>query len=235
MKFRYLLGGAAGLLVLAVGTGLYMLDRRDKAGRAAVAEMCARDGGNTVDETVFASGFLTEVYNTDSCLLCIEAVGKGEFEYIDYEAQRTGDYIDDPGYHRVSLATKGDSRCESYLRAKEQRSYLPVPQDYGRAADQCYAIERLPSRPEGFVFSQQFRRAAAPNGYVLGVVETFIRAEPSGRTLAVNRDYLYTGATSELLAGPGGIVDSTCPTAGEWRMNHQKMLTTVLRDEAKKP
>jgi hypothetical protein len=231
---KKVLGVIAALLALAIVGGVYLLNSMDARGRSAVMAMCAKDGGPNVSETVFAPGFLTDNETTATCALCEAAVGKETFEYVDYQAKHTGMYIEETGYYRVSLSTKGDARCEAYLRAKEKFPYLLTPQDHGRRSDQCYAIERLPDRPKGYVLSQQFRRTPAPNGYALGVVETFVRYEPTGRTLAVNRDYLYTGATSTLLAGPGGITDATCPNAQGWRFDQLSMTAAVIRDEEKR-
>jgi hypothetical protein len=231
MTVKSVLIGIGTLVVLAVGAGIFILWRLDVRGRAAVDEMCALDGGPTVYETAFAPGFLTESYTSDQCAICAEGVGERQFEFVDHEAKNKGMFIDEPGYYRWSLSTLGDPRCEAYLRAKERFPYLRIPQDYGREADRCFAIEHLPTRPDGYVYSESFRRAPAPNGRVLGVVEQFVRHEPTGRVLAVNRDYLYTAGTSTFLAGPGGITDATCPAAYEWRFNSRAMLTAVLRDE----
>src|SRR5438046_300316 len=103
---KNMVGGLLALIMLAIAFGAYVLHRRDVQGRAAVEEMCAQDGGNTVNETAFAPGFLTEVNTAYSCGLCEEAVGKEEFEYIDYQAKSAGQYTDEPGYYRVSLSTQ---------------------------------------------------------------------------------------------------------------------------------
>lgn len=218
--------GIATLAVLAAEVGVFHLWRLDVRGRAAVTQMCAVDGGPTVTQTISVPGFLDDTIETDQCILCQTVVGKGVFTFVDYEVKRPTLYLDEAGYYRLSLSQLGDSRCERYSRA----SYPKTPADFGRDPSLCFAIERLAGRPAGYVYARGFRRAPAPNGYVLGVVETFIRHEPSGAVLAVNRDYLYTSVVSRYAAG-GGVTDATCPAAFSWRFDSEAMIKAVLSAE----
>ena len=205
-------------------------------GKSAVAEMCAKDGGLRISATVFTAGYLLDDDQEIDCGACVEQLAKTSFDYVDFHNRRS-DYtrlFEGAGYYRFSVSSIGDPRCTLY--SEEVRRHLVLNAwRYGLKASQCIAIERLPERPSGYVYSQGFRRTQANNGQALGVIEQFIREEPSGTTLATNRNYLFTSRMTRWLdmGGGGGKTDAMCADAEHWRIHRLDMIAKVLRDESK--
>ncbi len=78
--------------VLATGVLLcFLFSGCDYAkGRAAVEQICARDGGLTTTETANVKGFMYLYDAQQTCLACMEGVGKHGFEYIDADLAHKG-------------------------------------------------------------------------------------------------------------------------------------------------
>ncbi len=85
------------------------------------------------------------------------------------------------------------------------------------------------------IYYRQFRKVTADNGVQPGAWEQVIAEEPSGKVLAINRDYLFTsewtirGDTS----GGGGKVDAHCEDPEVLTTYQFKFLDRVLRDPTK--
>jgi hypothetical protein len=232
LRFWQLAIGVVGF----AGATIWLMDLR---ARSALAAMCAVDGGLRITETVYAHGYLDETFTENMCPTCIEAVGTGQFEYVDVQSKAGGDfYFKTPGYYRISLSNKGDPNCDAYLTAKQEHLdwALRVPSQYGLQPTVCFAVDKLADRPKGYIYSSGFRRGATRHGPTFGIAEQFIRYEPSGKILAVNRDYLYASwATLHLdMSGGGGRTDATCSSAYQWRFHSAAMRTRILRDDSKK-
>lgn len=204
-------------------------------GREAVKELCERDGGFTISETVNARGFL----NLDekvSCSSCMEAVGMHGFEYVDAQLDEHRKQImyKQPGYYRISRSIASDPRCDIYLNAVSNNYFTP-PERFGLQPDECFAIELLPARPEGVIYYRQFRKVTANNGTPLCVWEQVIADEPSGKSLATNRDYLFTSRWTRWgdMSGGGGRIDAHCENPENYTIYSLRFLERVLRDPSK--
>jgi hypothetical protein len=220
------------VLIIAVSTGVLAGCDVSK-GRAAVEELCKRDGGATISETVNVKGYLNMDPGRD-CLICMEQFGRREFEFVD--AYLKGPYpsllFGEPGYHRVSLSQKGDSRCDRYLNAV-QAKLLAGPERFGLGPNECFAVDHLAARPQGFVYSVNRRSLMADNGVALGLTERAITQEPLGNVLATHRDYVFVSKWSARfdMSGGGGVIDRTCwhIQGVEW-MHSDEFIRRVLHD-----
>ena len=92
------------------------------------------------------------------CRSCIEHLAKRQFEYVDVHV--SGDPATAhplairPGYYRLSLAPRGDARCELWKRNVNLQRWDEMLRRAGSAGNQCVAVEALPGRPAGAVLTQ---------------------------------------------------------------------------------
>lgn len=194
-------------------------------GREAVSEMCHKDGGLQVAYPTFVGGYL-DLYAGSTCLACTYFVGKGLLDYVDLYSNGSGDVLfphwvrsdqkmrrtePEAGYYRVTAAEADDSRCGIYSAAVANRQ-AREPQYYGLKPNQCFAVEKLPSRPVGHVLNRQFRRVTAPNGMELGMDEFVLFDEQNKRVAGTVRNYVFTARTTFWLdmGGRGGRIDDDC-------------------------
>lgn len=209
------------------------------AGHWLVRQLCAKDGGLRIHETMFARGFLDESLNAYSvlyCSACFEQLAKQQFEYIDIHVP--GDPATAhplairPGYYRLSLASRGDTRCERWKKNVNLRRWDEMLGNVGRRADQCVAVDALSGRPAGAVLSKRdyrYARAGRPRIYVRDISIDDIS---SGREVARLKDYYFVGMWSDLFNFGPARPTSSCdvPLAAYVRI----MAAEPLRDVSRK-
>jgi hypothetical protein len=221
---------AMGLLLCALVCGCEYAK-----GRAAVAQMCARDGGLSITETVNVRGYL-DLRGRSECSSCMEAVGKQRFDYVDAQLgeNRRYDLYPEPGYYRHSRARVGDPRCEAYVRGRPNK-LIESQKRWGLAPDECIAIELLGFPPQGFVYDQRFHTITTDSGVPLGVVERVIADGRTDKTLAVYRDYVFSSESSLKgdMGGRGGKVDAHCEDPDEPSVRGLRFVSRILKDPAK--
>lgn len=237
MRVRHVVLAVIGLAVAAIVAGKQW---NMVLGKAAVEKLCAYDGGLRINETTYVPGYLFLVPSrpgADSdCLDCLSELGHHKFEYVDlylpYDErthQVPSSWVsDEVGYYRLSLSKLGDQRCDAFLKHLSLR-HLGL----GFAPDECVAVEHLPMRPAGYVFSTRFRQYVDENGVEIGVDEAFIVHEPTDRTIASLRNYIFTSSFwlpwDE--ASKGGHQDASCYLAGF--NSPREFKQRVLRDMTK--
>lgn len=199
-------------IAIAIGIiSLVGLTSWDRArGKAAVEEMCRKDGGLRINKTTDVRGFLNR-----ECISCFEYLEDGKFEYVDrFEGNwNPSSLYGSGGYFRWSRARQGDPRCTAYAERAAKGALPNLRYRDGLKPDECLAIEKLPGRPKGVVFYQEsFRQVRASNGVLLGVQAYVLKDELSGEILATQREYIFTSDLTIALdmSGGGGRRDSDC-------------------------
>jgi len=199
-------------LVAIIGILAFLWIEED-LGNAAVKAACARDGGLTLRTPTVAPGFLYSEPGGSNCESCIRELAAGTSEYVDYlvRADGHGELFPVRGYYRMRIGTVGDSDCAVFDRA----AFVKMDANrFGLLPSQCIAVEPLPSRPVGPVYSQRYFDEPADWGIKLSVRELRIDDSSSGEEIAVLRDYRFYSSAAPFLdfSGGGGVASSTCWT-----------------------
>lgn len=181
-------------------------------GKTAVEQLCRLDGGLRVAETTNADGYL-DMTAGNLCLACLEWLGNGHFSYVDFYVPNDGKgpLVSGPGYFRVTSSKEGDPRCSNYERAIESGQLSPAA-TYGLSAGRCFAVDRLPGKPEGIVYERNYGKVLAPNGAQVGFDELRVFDSQRNVVLATSKNYSYVSPISRLLdmSGGGGTADADC-------------------------
>lgn len=199
-------------LVAIIGILLFVRIEED-LGNAAVKAACARDGGLTLRTPTAIPGLLYSELGESNCVSCIWWLASGNVEYVDYLAMRDGigELFPVRGFYRMRVGSVGDPDCSAFDRAAFVKA---SPDRFGLLPGQCIAVEPLPSRPVGPVYSTSLYDEPAAWGIKLSVWEHRIDDSSSGEEIAVLRDYRFYSRAAPLLdfSGGGGVASSTCWT-----------------------
>lgn len=226
---------AARIRLLVLAISIVPLGGCDKAaGIAAVKELCAKDGGETIYERTFVPGYLAP--GSVDCLAC-KALPKKEFEYIDVFVEPGRGYreITGPGYYRYFVSSVGDRRCDFW---EKDPQFLLTKSSWGFRSDQCLAVEPITVGISNYSWTRVQKAVPGPEGIEIGSDEfTIFQIEPH-RVLARHKDYTYTSKLTRFLGSieaGGANPDVHCSgRIGPW-VNISGLLQRVLRDETKKP
>lgn len=211
------------------------------AGHRLVRRLCAKDGGLRIHETMLAKGFLDESLNAYSvlyCSACFEQLAKQQFEYIDIHVP--GDPATAhplairPGYYRLSLATRGDTRCERWKKNVNLRRWDEMLRNVGGRADQCVAVDALPERPAGAVLTESRERVANLFRVDVRVHRYRVQDAQSDRVLADLRDYLFYAAPDRWFNFAGGDVPEPAAICGDSKTRTdamRRLYARVIRGE----
>jgi hypothetical protein len=209
-------------------------DGRD--GIKAVQELCAKEGGLRIFDTVYVDGYLAEEKGTD-CIACKEFIGKRKFGYVDFEVpqDRVAGFLVEPGYYRFTLGQVGDRRCAAY---EKDRQFQIAKTEWGYQAADCLAIEKLPGKPTGYEMTVSRGPVQISEKLRLWLTEFQVREIESQRVLGQFRNYAYARPSSKFFAelggGGGANADAECANAGEYITGIAALRERTLHDLSKK-
>jgi hypothetical protein len=193
-------------------------------GKRLVQELCAKDGGLKIYETIDAKGFLDEtVANALYCFECFERLAKHQFEYIDVHV--AGDSATappqavQPGYYRLSLAPRGDARCNVWSKNVNLGEWDRLQSVVGISTQQCVAVNTLSSVPDEAILTEVREKVANEHGVDVRVDHWAVRYSSTGRTLAEYRNYLFYSHWDRIFNFAGGDVPepaTACDGAGAY-------------------
>jgi hypothetical protein len=226
-------GHFASLVILAV-TALGFAGCDKPRGIAAVKELCAKDGGLRVDDTVFVDGYLAPE-GTPRCIPCRDYLPKRLFEYVETYLPDGSGYLGDsgPGYYRYTLSTIGDVRCEG---SERDPIFRQAKASWGFRENECLAVERLPDRISQFSWKRQQDTLRIDGDIEIARYDFVVFEIDSHRVLARHRDYAFTSKTARFfgsIAAGGANPDLRCHGIGPWS-DVRGLLQQVLRDPSKK-
>jgi len=133
------------------------------------------------------------VANPLVCFGCFERLAKHQFEYIDVHV--AGDSATappqavQPGYYRLSLAGRGDPRCERWSKNVNLGEWAKQLSQVGVSTNQCVAVDALPIRPSEPVLTSNYQSYVSHGEPDVRVWELAIRDSSAGEKIAILRHY----------------------------------------------
>lgn len=209
--------GRTSLLVAAIGVaavvGYFEIDQL--RGKRLVSELCARDGGLKVYETVEAKGYLDEtIANPMYCYECFRRLISHQFEYVDVrvpaDPTTAAPQAIQPGYYRFSLASRGDARCERWSKNVNLAEWNKQLLSEGMPPAQCVAVDELPSRPSEAVLTKSY--TPYPNGEspFIAVSDITISESFPGNLIAHLRNYYFFNKWGRLFSWAPSQASASC-------------------------
>lgn len=232
-RCRYFSAHARVVLVLAVL--IFPLSGCDKAaGVAAVKELCAKDGGETIYESTFVAGYLASEHFAN-CIECKGALSRKQFDHIDVFVEAGGGKgsIVGPGYYRYFISSVGDPRCDVW---EKDPLFLQTKASWGFRKDQCLAVEPITTGISNFSWTRVQKTVSGPDGIEIESDEFSVFQIEPYRVLARHQDYAFTSRMTKFfgsIAAGGANPDVRCNGTVPW-VDSPGLLQRALRDESKK-
>lgn len=223
------------LIALGAIAAVYVLHK--VPGQRAVAELCKRDGGITINATTFVSGFFDLMYS-NSCASCVDWLLLREYEWVGFQgdpSQYGGKGA--PGFYRMMIRPYGSRECSSVVtveaapNARRRETGLRLPDDT------CIALIPAGAAPNEMVLERHLSKIDYHWFNLVIVSEVRIRDMQTGRTLGQYRNYSYTSTIAKALDESNhiGKPDAECPAPAGGFFNIEQFVRQILRDESKRP
>jgi hypothetical protein len=226
-KFRW-------LIALGVIAAVYVLHK--VPGQRAVAELCKRDGGITINATTFVSGFFDLMYS-NSCASCVDWLLPREYEWVGFQgdpSQYGGKGA--PGFYRMMIRPYGSRECSSVVTAEAAPNARRREMGLRLPDDTCIALIPAGAAPNEMVLERHLSEIDYHWFNPVIVSEVRIRDMQTGRTLGQYRNYSYTSTIAKALDESNhiGRPDAECPAPAGGFFNIEQFVRQILRDESKR-
>jgi hypothetical protein len=205
-------------------------------GRLAVADLCARDGGLTINESTYTPGYVN-LATSQECWECIREIAGRKFDWVVFEL-RDGDGYDpegNAGFYRFELSDGGDPRCMAW-DSGALGDVKRIRQEFDLTPSACIAATYIGSMPQSFTFEDN--RTQLDLGWFnpLSAREVVISDSISGHVLARHREYSYTASITRIMDEGAGIgyPDAQCASSASGPFVGAKLRQDVLRDASKR-
>lgn len=223
------------LIALGAIAAVYVLHK--VPGQRAVAELCKRDGGITINATTFVSGFYDLMYSNE-CSSCVDWLLPREYEWVGFRGDPTQYGVKGaPGFYRMTIRPYGSGDCSSVVTAEAAPNARRREMGLRLPDDTCIALIPTGAAPDGMVLERRLSKIDYRWFNPVIVSEVRIRDMRTGGTLGQYRNYSYTSTIAKALDESNhiGEPDAKCPAPAGGFFSLERFVRQILRDESKRP